>query len=521
MPREATLSASPLDALVARCPPEWRGPLLRLSLAWSGLIAWFASDWADMADQWWNSSTYNHILLVPLILAWLVWQRAGELRRLIPAAWWPGLLLVGGALLVWMLGAISGLNLARQLGAVVALQGAVVTLLGPRLTAGLLFPLAYMLFLVPFGDELVPALQTVTAKLTIALTNVSGIPAIIDGVFIDTPAGLFEVAEECSGVKFLIAMVALGTLVAHVCFRSWPRRIAFLTVAVILPILANGVRAWGTIFIAQSQGVEFAAGFDHIFYGWIFFAIVMTALLAIGWRFFDRAIDDPLVDVRRIEGSPWIERISGLQMGGWTSLGIIAASAALAGVWSARAAALEAALPHNVNLPEVPGWQLVVDAPPEVWWEPRAAGADHRLLGRYRDREGRMVDVFYALYSSQGEGREAGGFGEGALVPDTDWRWLKAGPAIPGAKSEFLFARGRFERLAATYYRTGGLLTGSNGELKLANIRDRLLMRAEPTAMLILSAEENGAHPAGASLAAFRRATGDTAAWMDGIASVN
>ena len=95
---------------------------------------------------------------------------------------------------------------------------AIAALLGASLIAtviaGLLFPLSYMLFLVPFGDELIPALQTITARLTVALTHLSGIKADIDGVFINTPVGLFEVAEACSGVKFLIAMAALAVRVA-------------------------------------------------------------------------------------------------------------------------------------------------------------------------------------------------------------------------------------------------------------------------------------------------------------------
>ena len=68
-----------------------------------------------------------------------------------------------------------------------------------------------------------------------------------------------------------------------------------------MPILANGVRAWGTIFIAEHRGIEFAAGFDHIFYGWIFFAIVLLVVMAIGWQFLDRQ-DRPQVDA--IEGIP-------------------------------------------------------------------------------------------------------------------------------------------------------------------------------------------------------------------------
>jgi exosortase A len=519
MPREATLSPSPADALIARIPRAWRVPLLRLALAWIGLIAWFASDWADMIRQWSSSSTYNHILLVPPVILWLVWLRVKELARLTPSAWWPGLLLVVGALFLWLLGAFSGLNLARHLGAVLALQGAVIALLGPRVAAGLVFPLFYMAFLVPFGDALVPTLQTVTARLTIGLTHLSGIRAEIEGVFINTPAGLFEVAEACSGVKFLIAMIALATLIAQVCFKSWGRRIAFLALALVLPVLANGVRAWGTIYVAQFKGVEFAAGFDHILYGWIFFAIVMAMLLGIGWRFFDREVDDPSIDVHAIEASQLLERASRQRAGGWLAFGIVAGLVLVTSVWFVRASSLAADVSQPVRFPEVPGWEQARYDPP-LWWEPRASGADHRLLGRYRDNAGHEVDVFFALYSAQGEGREAGGFGQGALVPESDWRWLEPGPAIEGAKSDWLFAQGRVERLAVTSYRTGDLLTGSNARLKLANMRDRLLMRAEPTMTLILSAEEREGHPAADSIEAFRQATGPSGAWMDGIAQL-
>jgi exosortase A len=288
----------------------WRLPLLWLALAWFGIIAVTWAEWAEMARQWWDASTYNHILLVPPILLWLVRMRGPELARLVPAAWWPGAAIVAAGALLWAGGAAAQINLASQLGAVVMLQGGVVVVLGPRVAAGLLFPLLYMLFLVPFGDELVPGLQAITAKLAVALTHWSGVPARIDGVFIDTPAGLFEVAEACSGVKFLVAMVALGTLTAHLCFSSWRRRALFMAAAVVVPVLANGVRAWGTIFIAQSKGVEFAAGFDHIVYGWIFFALVMIALLAAAWPFFDRSVDDPLVDVASIEASPLLARLA-------------------------------------------------------------------------------------------------------------------------------------------------------------------------------------------------------------------
>ena len=174
----------------------------------------------------------------------------------------------------------------------------------------LLFPLLYLCFLVPFGDALVPALQMVTAVITIHLTRLSGIDAAIDGVFIDTPAGLFEVAEACSGVKFLVAMAALGVLVAYACFRSPRRRAVFLAAAFALPILANGVRAWGTIAIAQALGIEFAQGFDHVVYGWVFFALVVAALLAASWRWFERVPEETGPSAEQVIANPMLSRLS-------------------------------------------------------------------------------------------------------------------------------------------------------------------------------------------------------------------
>jgi exosortase A len=306
-----------------RVPLAWRTPLLQLALAWGALALLTRDDWAEMARQWWNSSTCNHILLIPPILVWLVRLRWPELARLRPQAWWPGLAWLATGLLVWGMGTAGNINLIAQLGTVMTVQSAVALLLGPRIVVALTFPLAYMVFLVPFGDEIVPPLQTLTAHMAVALTQASGVPASISGVFNDTPVGRFEVAEACSGVKFLVAMIALGTLAAHLCFRSWKRRAAFMAACAIVPVLANGVRAWGTIYIAQSRGVEFAAGFDHIVYGWFFFALVMTGLLGVSWRYFDRAANDRFVDAETLDGLPALERLARYRVESWRALALV------------------------------------------------------------------------------------------------------------------------------------------------------------------------------------------------------
>ena len=516
MPREA-LVLPQLRRFAVSLPTAWRRPLLLLGVAWIALIGLFFGDWRAMADQWWDTSTYNHVLLVPAIVTWLVALRRRELARLVPQPWWPGLTVVAGAAFVWVLGSFAGLSLARQLGAVVMLLGAALALLGPRASAGLAFPLAYMLFLVPFGDELIPALQLITARITMALLAASGIPASLEGVFITTPTALFKVAEACSGVKFLIAMTAFAVLAANLCFCTWPRRIVFVAATLALAVLANGVRAWGTVIVAHYRGVEFASGFDHIFYGWIFFAVVIALVLALGWRWFDRAPDDPQIDVAAIASSPLLARLARWRVGPEVALAATLALAVGGMAWAAAADRLAAPLPPRIDLPGVEGWQRI-DYVPDVWWQPRHGGADHRLLGRYTDGHGTTVDVSYALYANQREGHEAGGFGEGALTPDGAWDWAQPGPVLAGTRTDRLSA-GAVERLCATWYKTGAVVTGSNARLKLANMADRLLLRRRASAVLILSAEERPGNSAERALSRFIAATGGPGGWMDRIAA--
>ncbi|MHA7818467.1 MAG: exosortase A [Erythrobacter sp.] len=292
MPPDIATTPHSSPGLSLRAPRAWRAALAMLALASLAVIAVTLREWGEMLHQWWNIDTYAHVLLVPVVIGWLVALKRRELSGIEPRPWLPGLAIAAAGLGLWLIGRATGINLLAHAGAVGALQGAVIAAIGARASLILALPIGFGVFLVPFGDEIIPPLQAITAEIAIALTRWSGIPAAIDGIYIDTPIGLFVVAEACSGVKFLVAMVTLAVLVAFTRFRSLGRRAAFLAIAIVVPIIANGIRAWGTIYVAQSQGVEFAAGFDHIFYGWIFFAIVVFVVLAAAWRFFERNPQD-------------------------------------------------------------------------------------------------------------------------------------------------------------------------------------------------------------------------------------
>lgn len=278
----------------------WHRPLVSLALLWVAIAALFARDIAHMVSIWWTSSTYNHILLIPAILVWLVAERARLVATLTPTLWLPGGLALLGALGVWAAGQATDIALLRHLGVVLLLQATVLVALGPVLVRALAFPLAYALLLVPFGDEVVPLFQHITAQLTMPLLALSGIPATLDGLYITTPSGMFVVAEACSGVMFLVAMAAFAMLAAHLCFKSWKRRIVFVASALLTTILANALRAFGTIVIAENWGHAYATGVDHLIYGWVFFAVTLIAVMLVAHRWFDRPANDPAINIERL-----------------------------------------------------------------------------------------------------------------------------------------------------------------------------------------------------------------------------
>lgn len=484
-------------------PDHWQRPLALLAGAWAMILAALWRDVADLIDLWWNSSTFSHCLLLIPVIGWLVWLRRAELAKLSPRGWWPGLIWIAGAASIWAVGDAASVNLFRQVALIMMLQGTVAAILGPQVTRGLLFPLFYAFFLVPFGEELVPPMQLVTADMAMILLKLFGIPAHIEGIFITTPGGYFAVAEACSGVKFLVAMAALSVLAAHVCFESWKRRLIFLAFAMIVPVLANGVRAFSTILIAEYYGTEFAAGADHIIYGWVFFGLVILLVGLVARPWFDRAADDVPIDGDAL--AVW-----------WPGRGapVVAAAAAAIALallplgWSSISAARSDTLPP-IAVPAVPGW--LAQPPPPILlpegvslydWTPRFDGHDQFRRFTLVNSDGVDVDIVIAAYTRQGEGRDVVGFAQGAVDPDGDWRWARDVAPIDGAHVEHLVAPGK-ARDVLSLYSVGGDIATSPRAVKWSTLRARLTGGDQRTYAVLVSAPSGPNRPGRDAIAAF------------------
>ena len=132
-----------------------------------------------------------------------------------------------------------------------------------------------------------PQLMEWTADITVLALRLTGIPVYREGQNFNIPSGSWSVVEACSGVRYLIASLVIGTLYAYLTYRSTLRRLVFIGFSILVPVIANWVRAYMIVMIGHLSGNKLAVGVDHLIYGWLFFGVVILLMFWIGARWRD------------------------------------------------------------------------------------------------------------------------------------------------------------------------------------------------------------------------------------------
>lgn len=268
----------------SRLAGSWPRALVTLAVLWLSLGVLYADTASAMVWIWIRSETFTHAFLVPPISAWLAWRRKDMLAELqpLPQPWF--LVLLVPLMLLWLLGELALVNGAVHLAWVAMLIVCVPAALGWRVAYELTFPLFFLFFAVPIGEFMTAPMMEWTADFTVAAVSLSGVPVYREAQNFVIPSGSWSVVEACSGVRYLIASFMVGTLFAYLNFHSWQRRAAFTVVSIVVPIVANWVRAYGIVMLGHLSGNKIAVGVDHLIYGWVFFGVVIGFMFMLGGR---------------------------------------------------------------------------------------------------------------------------------------------------------------------------------------------------------------------------------------------
>ncbi|SIR79675.1 exosortase A [Janthinobacterium sp. TND4EL3] len=480
-------------------------PALLLALAGVALL-YHATFWS-MVELWSRSQTFAHGYMIVPISAWLAWRRRDRLAALAhrPSPWGVPLLALLG--LAWLLADAANVQVVEQYAATAMLPACVLAILGWPAVRVLAFPLAYLFLAVPFGEIFLEPLIDFTASFTVAALQLTGVPVFRDGNNLSLPTGNWSVVEACSGLRYLIAALALGALYAHLNFRSTRRRLAVMAAAVLVPILANGTRAYLIVMLGHLSNMRLAVGVDHLVYGWLFFGLVALLLfwIAARWR------EAPPLRAARPAPAPARAATTHRR----ATMRACGACLALAALWPALALAShrgDGGVPPAMvlTLPDPPAWRRLPGAQPP--WRAPHAGTPARYAATYaRQDDGAQVDLQLAWYARQSRGAELlahqnqpYGARWVALAHGTQQLALAGGPL---AVRESVLAHGSERLLVWRFYRQGGVATAEPVLVKLLLAQAKLLgTRQDGAEILVMAAYDELAPPPRASLHAFLRA---------------
>jgi exosortase len=237
-----------------------------------------------LAIQWWDDANYSHGFLVPLFSLYLVWQQRAALRTLPRAGSPTGILVVLAGIAALLIGDLGAENFLMRSSLIVIIAGLILFHLGSRVFRAVLFPLAFLFFMVPLPGVIFYAvtfpLQRLAAEQAAWTLDVLGIPVLLDGNIIHLAQLSLGVTEACSGIRSLISLFAGAAAWAYLLLPPGWAMVIFVAATVPITILANAARVVLTGLIGRQFGVEYASGFFHEFAGFAIYIFAFLCLLA-------------------------------------------------------------------------------------------------------------------------------------------------------------------------------------------------------------------------------------------------
>lgn len=486
--------------------PDWSRAGAGFGLLTIASAALFREPIHSMAAIWLTSSAYHHGLFAAPISMWLI-LRTKDWRNASPGADNLGVPILAAACAMLLFGQAAGVDLISHAALVVAIIGCVVSVFGRALAAHWAFPLAFLFFMVPFGEELTPALQGWASVAIAGALNLSGVETARDGFMLTTAAGRFEVAASCAGLRFLLASAMISSLAAYLAFADWRKRAAFIALALVAATFANWLRAYLIVVIATLTDRRFGVGPEHVMLGWAFYSLLIIAMLGVARRFADRKSQN--------RGTRRAAENSGRNPSQAPAFGM--AMIAIAAVYAGVAASAEKPATSPSIIPPLlaEGYAPVSN---DDTWGAHAPSADRFATYEYRSADS-AIHVSLAYFTHDRAGAEIAG-AETGTADGVNWRktaisneTIRYDGADYRAVVETLENEAGRKLDVATLYWLGGRIYGSPVALKLEVAARKLTGRPTEGGVIFVAASADANADPRAALGRFFDAAEPLGAW--------
>ncbi len=400
------MSAESVKASSGKASFAWLLIIVAVALA----LAAFSGAISELVRRWIQQEEYSHGFFIPIIAAWLLWNRREAIAQSIgPPSWTgPALILLAGGMLI--IGELSALFMLAQLGFIVALLGIALAVGGSALLRVVLVPILMLIFAIPlpyFIDSTLSwRLQIISSQLGVGFIKLLHIPVYLEGNVIDLGDYKLQVLEACSGLRYLYPLMSLGFLAAYL-FKAplWKRVVVFLS-TIPITIGMNSLRIGIVGATVSWWGIQMAEGVLHFFEGWIIFLACAGLLILEMYALARIAPKGRFSDTLHVPKLRGRSSQSPTRVG--TSFPLLACLALLgaAGVVTHQVSQRQEIIPERPRFASFPmglgDWKGVRgELEPDV---ESYLGVDDYLLSDYAKGDSKPVNLYVAYYSSQRKG---------------------------------------------------------------------------------------------------------------------
>lgn len=489
--RDQSPSPPGVKAPVRPSVNRWRAATAAICLIAAFVAAYYST--IEKLVAYWNSNeTYSYGFLVPLIVGYLIWAKRDVLQMTPPAPSY-GLggatLTVGLAMLI--IGRISATNVVEELSLPVTITGIVLMVLGWRMTRALAFPLIYLLAMIPFWgfllEPLQPPFQLYSAVVGVGALRLFDVPVLRDGIFIYLPDATLEVADVCSGINQLLAILCIGVPLAQLNISRWWRRAVIIAASLLIALLSNGLRV-AMISLFAYYGIRGPNGDIHGPYSLLRTTLISgVGFLILFWLIFRFSDTAPAPSRARTEFPPFYpSRISVLAV----AVATMFLGATIAFEQWHRVTPVQLSTDFQSFPSTIGRWQLVPRQ--SLSSAARDQTFDVSLTRRYAAADGGHMELMLGFFPDQHQGRELVGVEVAQIlsprVGETR-RPLKSGRQV----NEYVTTVGQDRYYVVYCYVVGDRLVSSAYEAKFWSTWNALVRRRSDGGIIVLRAPLGGA----------------------------
>jgi len=235
--------------------------------------------------DWWNIPDYSHGFIIFPFACALIWNRRRQFAREPLAPSIAGLLIAVASLALLVIGTLGAELFVRRVSLLAFAAGAVVFLFGWRHLRMLLFPFLLIALTIPIPaiiiTRLTLSLQLSASSMAESLLWLLGIPVLREGNVLVLPNATLQVAEACSGIRSMTALVTLALIVARFSASNWRPRMLIIAAAIPIAVIVNGLRVTAAAIGARWFGAAAVEGAVHEALGWVMFLVAFAMMAAI------------------------------------------------------------------------------------------------------------------------------------------------------------------------------------------------------------------------------------------------